>query len=107
MIRINFRDMRSDPRAGFGNLYRQVTGRPSWPLKIALLIGSLVVVVPLVVLAIAGLVVGVAVFIVLSLVARLLEALGLASSPAESTPARNDPPYNTDGRENVHVLKDE
>lgn len=101
MLRFDFQTFRANPGAGLGGLYQQLTGRPSWPIKAALFAGVTVIVVPLVFLALAGLTVGLAVFVVSSLIARVIAWI---SGDSRS----GDPSSGGDGgRRNVRILKDQ
>ena len=88
-----------DNRSGPVRWYRYAAGQPSWVTRWALLAIVVVVVVPLVTLALAGLVVGLVVFVTLGVVARvigLIRALfGGGGGPADD---------DDDGRRNVRVM---
>ena len=83
--------LRSHPR--FSVWYERLDRSPGWVNRIAVTAAVLTVVLPLVLLALAALVVGVIVFTLLSIVARLLALLagGGAAVP--------------DGRVNVRVVR--
>lgn len=98
---------RVDPEEypNLGRWYINIQRQPSWALKTALLAGALVIVVPLVVLAIAAIVVGVAVFFVMSLIAGLLRIVRDITSFGRPGDASN--PQQTrqgDGRVNVRIM---
>lgn len=57
-----------------------------WPARWAMTCGIAVVVVPLIALLLAGLVVGLASYLVFSLIARIGEMFGLAASPRGPRP---------------------
>jgi len=73
---------------------------PAWVLKITFLCAAITIILPMIVILFAGLLVGLVVFFVLSLVARILQLLGLESQPITQQPGA---PID-DGRENVRVM---
>ncbi len=80
---------------GFGRWVIWLRHGPPWPLKWAIFCGFAAMVVPLAVLALLGLVVGFAVFVVLSIIDRIggLFRGGKAGSPGDEA-----------GRSNVRVI---
>ena len=81
----------------FGRWYVGVERQPSWVVKAAAIAGVLVIVVPVVLLTLAALVVAGLVFLVGSLLARILRLFG--------NPMREPVRYPADdGRENVRVI---
>ncbi|MEM9883243.1 MAG: hypothetical protein AAF800_10035 [Planctomycetota bacterium] len=90
--------LEQDPR--LGGAYRRIAGRPSWPLRAALLCGAAVVVVPVVLALFAGLAVGGVVYLVGSAVAGLGETFG--GGRGRSTHDRPTP--GDELRENVRVV---
>lgn len=95
-IRFQFHD---DPR--FRAWQQRVGGRPGWVWKAAAAAAVLVVVVPLVVLTLTALVVGVAVFAVLSLISAVLRAF--SELFAGSGPG--GPSHPGEHRENVRIVE--
>ncbi len=79
----------------------RLNGHPGWVLRWAFLAGTLVMVIPMFVFVTAGLLVGAIVFIILSLVAKLMNLLGLGQ--ANAIPAEPDP----DLRRNVRVVEED
>jgi len=77
--------LNNDPR--FGGFYQQVTGRPVWPVRVALLSAGAVVIVPLVLIVLAGLMVGLAVYFAGSLIAKA--GAWFTGTPASPTAAQN------------------
>jgi hypothetical protein len=71
--RVDFGQYQRDPR--FNAVFNRMPVRPNWVLLTAVAVGAFVVVVPLVLLAIAGLVVGLVTFAVLALVAQAVAAV--------------------------------
>ena len=92
-----------DPR--FGRVVQGFRG-PSVPLRMAVLCGFAVVVVPLVLLLLTGVLVGVTVFAVASLVLQIGEMLGLTTPADGSGDAAPDRPAvpGDEYRENVRVV---
>ena len=96
MWRVYYTQMQQDPRFGPFITWVQA-GRSGWVLATAVMVGLMVVVIPLVLLALAGLFVGVMTFVVLSLLVRAYEALQSLFSGRGSYPS-------ADGRRNVRVI---
>lgn len=84
----------------FGIWYRRVQTQPSWVVKASLTLAALVVIVPLVMLALAALVVGVAAFLVLGVIANVVQAF----QAAFGTSAGPAPMPRDSGRINVRVI---
>ncbi len=79
---------------GFDGVYRRVVGRPSWVTKWALIAAAIVVLVPLMLLALAGLVIGTVVFVLLGLIAQVITFVrsglhSLSGGGSTSTGRRN------------------
>ncbi|MBI1375630.1 MAG: hypothetical protein GC159_23210 [Phycisphaera sp.] len=90
-VNINFEQIRQSPMGGW---YTAASAQPSWVLKLAALAAAIIVFVPVLLLALAGVLAFAIVFIVGGLVHRAGAALsGLFS-------ARPD-----DGRRNVRVVR--
>ena len=70
MWRFDYDNMRGYP--GFEGVYQRVTGRPSWVSRWAFIAAAIIVIVPLCVLALAGIIVGTVVFVTLGLVAQVM-----------------------------------
>lgn len=83
-----------DPR--YVRWSKQVNRQPSWVLKISIGFALIAVVLPVLILALTGLAVGFVVFLLASVVARVL---GLFRTPASDYPPTNDP------RQNVRVIE--
>jgi uncharacterized BrkB/YihY/UPF0761 family membrane protein len=83
---------------GVNHVFEQVTGRPGWVGKASLLAAGLVVVVPLVLLALAGLIVGIVVFVTLGLIAQIIMSVGMLLDGLFKSPT------GSDGRHNVRVI---
>ncbi|MEM1209471.1 MAG: hypothetical protein AAF586_11625 [Planctomycetota bacterium] len=91
--------IRDHPR--FGPTFQRVRRQPGWVARLALTAALLVVVVPILILVAAALLVAAAVFVVGSLIARVLAlfSIGGGSRPVAPRPAGDD------GRENVRVIR--
>lgn len=89
----------SDPR--FGGIYRKVV-RPAWPVRVAVLSGLLVVVLPLLLVVLTGLLVGVTVYFVGSLFAKAGEVMAGPNGGRDDS--RDEAYAGDDLRENVRVL---
>ncbi|MEM8739104.1 MAG: hypothetical protein AAGG38_11595 [Planctomycetota bacterium] len=88
--------LQNDPR--FGGMYQRVAGRPSWPMRAALLCGGLVAAVPVVLAllgALVGVVVGVAVYTAGTAIARW------TGQTVNTRPSGDDAAM----RENVRVVR--
>jgi hypothetical protein len=83
---------------GLNRLFERATGRPGWVAKASLIAAGLVVAVPLVLLALAGLIVGIVVFVTLGLIAQIIMSVGLLLDGLFKSPAASD------GRRNVRVI---
>lgn len=83
---------------GVNRAFEQVTGRPGWVAKASLLAAGLVVVVPLVLLALAGLIVGIVVFVTLGLIAQIILSTGMLLDGLFKGSG------GSDGRRNVRVI---
>ena len=81
----------------FVTYVRLAQGRPSWVIRLTLAAMVLTVVIPLAVLALTALFVGAVVFIVLSLVATIVNALGDVFGGSRAR--------RHDGRDNVRVIE--
>ncbi len=96
-----FESMKRDPR--FGTVYSRVAGRPTWTWKYAAMAAGIVVVVPIVLLILAGLFTFVVVFTVLNLANRLgLFFRSLGPKPKATTVDWPRDPGG--GRKNVRVV---
>ena len=85
----------NDPRSG--RWLRYVAAQPNWAAKWSLVAAVLVIVVPLAVLALAGLTVGIVVFVILATIMRLASIVRVA--------ARSVWPGGSDGgRRHVRVV---
>jgi len=85
---------------GLNNLFERATGRPGWVAKASLIAAGLVVAVPLVLLALAGLIVGIVVFVTLGLIAQIIMSVGLLIDGLFKPAAGS----GADGRRNVRVI---
>ena len=94
MWRVDFGQFQHDPR--FGAFFNRVPRRPSWVWATSVMVGVLVVVIPLLLLVMAGLLIGSVTFIVLSLIARAVNAV---QSVFGGRSVRGD-----QGRRNVRVI---
>lgn len=92
----------NDPRVRVWQ--QRMNGRPGWVWKSAAFAAILVVVVPLVLLTMTAIVVGVAVFAVMSLIAAIGRAFGQLGGDDRSvdSPA---PTQGPDRRENVRIIE--
>ncbi len=94
--------LRSHPR--FGTWYTRVERQPGWVTRLALLAAVLVVVVPAVLLTLTALVVGLAVFIVLGVLAGIVRLVrGVLTGQA----GPSVPETQNGGRVNVRVIQRE
>jgi len=92
MWRMQFEQFQHDPR--FEAMFGRVPRRPRWVWSIALLAAAVVIVVPLLLLALAGLIVGTIAFFILSFIWWIVSALQSVTGPR-----RTD-----NGRRNVRVI---
>jgi hypothetical protein len=76
---------------------------PAWVMKTAFFAAAITIIFPTTIIVLLGLLIGGLVFFVLSIIARVLQLLGLEANPNAQSP---DPPAN-DGRENVRVMDSE
>jgi len=78
--------------------------RPGFPLTAALVVGGAIVVVPLFILAVAGLVVGATVYFVLNAIASVIRTINvlLAGGATRSSPPETE--TFDDGRRNVRII---
>lgn len=83
-----------DPR--YVRWSEQVNRQPSWVLKISIGFALIAVVLPVLILALTGLAVGFVVFLLASVIARVL---GLFRTPFSNCPPTNNP------RQNVRVIE--
>lgn len=84
-----------------GPWYRRVQQQPGWVTRLAIGAATLVIVVPVVILTVAAVVVGLAVFFTFGIIASLVRIVaGLFSR----NPANRYPTSKHDGRENVRVI---
>jgi len=98
--RPTFNDMwriRLDENADPGRWIRYTAGQPGWVIKWTLIAALVVIVVPLAVLALAGVVVGFVVFVLLALFVRLVAIVRAVIDGV--LPSRR-----RDGRRNVRVI---
>lgn len=89
--------VRFEKGAGPGQWFNRAAGQPNWVTKWALIAAVVVIVVPLMVLAMAGLAVGLVVFVTLALIVRI--AVIVRTAVGGLWPARG-----SDGRRNVRVI---
>ena len=92
----------NDPRVRMWQ--QRVNGRPGWVWKSAAFAAVLVVVVPLVLLTLTAMVVGVAVFAVMSLIAAIGRAFGQFGGDDRSGVSQA-PTHGPDRRENVRIVE--
>lgn len=83
---------------------QRVNGRPGWVWKSAAFAAVLVVVVPLVLLTLTAIVVGVAVFAVMSLIAAIGRAFSGLAGGGSSDP-HHAPTQGPERRENVRIIE--
>ena len=88
----------ADPR--FGRLTQQ-WARPAWPVKLGLMAGVAVVILPLIVVVLAGLLVGGTVYAVGSMIQRITDGVA-GGGPGRSQPTAEP---GDDVRENVRVIR--
>ena len=84
-----------------GPIVQRFDGPRGWVLRLALTCAAITILLPLAILLLAGLIVGMTVFIVLSLMASLLEMLGLGGAREQ-----RQPPGDHE-RRNVRVIDTE
>jgi len=89
--------IRFDNGTGPGQWFNYVIGQPNWVAKWALIATVAVIVVPLMVLAIAGLAVGLVVFVALALIVRIAVIIRTVFDGLW-------PGSRSDGRRNVRVI---
>ncbi len=89
--------VRFDKGTGPGQWFNCAAGQPNWVIKWALIAAVVVIVVPLMLLAMAGLAVGLVVFVALALIVRI--AVIIRTAIGGLWPARS-----SDGRHNVRVI---
>jgi len=82
-----------------GRLYEQVATSPGWVTKTALTAAAIVIVVPLAVLALAGVLVGAIVFVTLGLIARVVAIAGGLAGKMSAHGGQNT------GRDNVRIIR--
>ena len=102
MRRFDFQHFRQDPR--FDGWYRRVSTQPGWVVRAALFAMVLIVAVPLALFVLAALFMGVVVFVLLSLVVRIVwfvqDLLGRGKRVLR-------PSTYSDGRRNVRVIRED
>lgn len=93
-----------DPR--LGAMHRRLTGRAAWPMLAAVGCGVLVLVVPVVLALLAGLTVGLVVYVIGSAIAKVGDLLtGGGSGGSASAERTVSPVSGNDLRENVRVVR--
>ena len=92
----------NDPR--FRVWQQRMNGRPGWVWKSAAFAAVLVVVVPLVLLTLTAIVVGVAVFAAMSLIAAIGRAFGQIGGDDRSVDS-DAPTQGPERRENVRIIE--
>ncbi len=95
MMRFTF--LNEDER--FGPWIRRAQSQPGWVTQFAVLAMVLVVAIPLALIALAAILVGMMVFVVLSLIARLLRGLQVLTGTKPSSVAQPE-----GGRRNVRII---
>ena len=89
--------VRFEKGAGPGQWFNRAAGQPNWVTKWALIAAAVVIVVPLMVLATAGLAVALVVFVTLALIVRI--GMIIRTTIDGLWPGRS-----SDGRRNVRVI---
>ena len=85
----------------YRSLHARMGGHPTWVIRAAVTITLLVIVIPMIAIVCIGLLIGMCVFFVLSLIAKVMDLLGLsAPGPATST-------MEPELRRNVRVVEED
>jgi len=90
--------LQQNPR--FRSMHAQLGQHPAWVVRTAILCAVITLAIPMIVIIAAAMLVGLVVFVVLSLIAKLMSLLGLsptAEAPGEPT---------VDLRRNVRIVED-
>lgn len=96
MWRVNFQTFRGNP--AFDQMYQRVGSKPGWVTKWAFIAAAIVIVVPLAVLALAGMLVGTIVFVLLALIAQVVAIVRTGFESIFGASAQSS------GRRNVRVI---
>ena len=75
---------------------------PAWVMRTAFTAAAITIILPMIVIVLAGLLIGFTVFFVLSIIARIMQLLGLEPASQHGTSAPEQPV--SDGRDNVRVM---